>query len=200
MGLGRLGIEGDGLAVALQGFEAKAGDVCGAGVGGEFFEGDAEIEVGRGPSGAELKDLPVGIDGGREELLLPEHIGEVELGFHIIGLELDGAAKRLDGGGELATAFEDAAEVGVALGIVGIELEGLVQAGDREVDLVLIEGEPAEEVPGGDVGGIGGEELAVEVLGLGELAGLMGGEGEGEHSFGSGQWSVVGCQLLVGGG
>lgn len=84
----------------------------------------------------------------------------------------------------------------MALGVVWVELEGLVQAGDGEVDLLLVEGEPAEEVPGGDVGGVGGEELAIEGLGLGMLAVLMGGEGEIEH----GVWQLAGFrgQLAVG--
>ena len=95
------------------------------------------------------------------------------MGFDEVGFECDGGAEGGGGGGQFSLGLECEAEIALELGDVGAEGNGAGEQVCGDVVAAMLLREDAEEMEGVGVIGIDGDDLAVEVFGLGEVSGLM---------------------------
>ena len=105
---------------------------------------------------------------------------QVVVGLGIVGIQLQCPAVAGHGLVEPLEFLVGGAEIGVEGSRVGIQLDGPADVLDRDLMLVDLRADDAQQVPGVGIAGIGLEDLAVNLLGLLELARPMKGDGLGK--------------------
>jgi hypothetical protein len=195
------GVEVEGLAAFVEGGVSLAegleggaeagvevGGFGGAGDGGaedpggfleafEVDEDDAEVALGLDVAGGEAEGLLKGLGGFLEAALEAEDDALVDVGFGVIGAFGEGVLVDEEGVVVAFLVLEDDAE-GEVEGGFGPEGDGLADLDFGEVGLFGLEVAGAEEVEGVGLIGVGGEDLAEDGFGFGELVGPLVLEGE----------------------
>jgi hypothetical protein len=163
-------LAGDGLLEELEGFIDLAG----------FAKGDGEIDLEFGAVGLEAEGGAIGFDGLGELIAIAPASGQIEECFGVVGTELEGQGEGVGCffggmGGEIGVA-----KIDVVFGGSGIEGDGGLNQFDGGGGTGGLAGDDAEEMKGVGGLGVGGEDLAVDGFGLGELSGLVELDGRGE--------------------
>ena len=134
--------------------------------------------MGFGVVGVDLERPAEGGDGVVELVLFEQGVSEMVVGGGEVGVEFESELIGGDGLVEQGFFVECFAEAVVELGSLGVEVDRFAVHLEGGVWLANLEGDHAEEVPGVWVLGLLGEDLAVDVFGFGQSAGLVVLDGE----------------------